>query len=1092
MKQKITIIFILFLTCSQGLFAQINQRGIPFIKYYSPKTYDSHPYNWAMAQDNRGIMYFGCNNNGVLEYDGTTWRKIAIPNNLIIRSLAVDKKGTVYVGSMGEFGLLQPNNKGDLKYISLSASVDTNVLKKLNIWKTYATDEGIYFCANTKYFKYTPQKSVDVIPLVKGNFWSFFTNNNFYTGNFIKGLMMLQNNALVEIKGGEFFIDKNITFIHSTEKNKLIIGARESGLFSFDFETNKVTPYFEKPGTYMIYNGCNLNDNNFAIATLDQGVMLFNKSGFYEQYTQKMGINTVTITDAFAGKKPDFFSSLWITSDNGISKAEINSPFRKMDTEFGLSGEINDVIKFKDVLYVAASTGVYFLDFSKGQIPVFTKIKAISSGGLSFSIFKVSHDKEILLAGTDDALYQIEKNSVFPIDKDYVNLYDMVQSKINPSLLFTTTEGGNGGIKIQSYLNGQWTTKGLIKGIDEVVRQVIFDNEGNLWVATLINGIFKVSPDLKTTSHYTTKNGFKSDNDIQIKNIDGNVIIGTFNGIYKYNKETDKFIPDISFSKKYASGKIQVIGIYEGLKNSYWLRLNYGMKESIEKLTKLDNGKFKIDSIPFTRLPNMIFKKVINTPDGITWIASSEGLYSYDNNFNKNYKITYHALIRSVIIGEDSTLFNGTYYKSKNKTSGKFSFDSLEVSTTQPNELKPILAYKNNNLTFTFAAPFFEDENATQFSHFLEGNDEGWSKWKSETKAIYTNLQEGKYVFHVKAKNIFGIESKVASYSFTIKPPWYRTIWAYISYIVLLALFIWGIVSIATFRMKQLNIAYGRYLPGSFLKLLDKARVIDLRLGDLTEKEVTIMFSDIRSYTNLSESMQPHDNFRFLVSYLSKIGDMLHQNTGFPVQYYGDGIMAMFHGDTDYAVQAAVDMHAKVAEYSKERLAKNRRELHIGVGLHTGKIVMGIRGDARRWEGGIVGDAVNLAARMEGLTKMYGASTMLTDDTFTKLKNPKKFNIRFLGKVKVKGKDIPVGIYELLDGIDPIAFNLKMKTKVQFDAALDYFFEKDLEKAKDLFTRVADENPNDITALHYIEIIKHLLIDGIPNDFDGVEKLDKK
>lgn len=1092
MTRKITILFSLLILYSFCLFSQVNQRGIPFIKYYSPKLYDSHPFNWAMAQDNRGIMYFGCNNKGILEYDGITWRKIAIPNNNIIRSLAVDKKGTVYVGSMGEFGMLLPDSKGNLKYVSLSAYVDTSVLKKINIWKTYATDDGIYFCANAKYFKYTPQKSIEVIPLAKRGFWSFFTNDHFYTGNDSLGLMMLKDNTPTEIPGGDFFKDKSLTFIHADEKNKLIIGEREQGLFSFDLETNQVTPYFEKPGSFMIYNGCRLNEHNYAIATLNQGVMLFNKTGFYEQFTSKMGINTVTITDAFAGKIPDFLSSLWITSDNGIYKAEINSPFCKMDSEFGLDGEINDIIKYKDVLYVAASTGVYFLDFSKGQIPAFTKITAISSGGLSFYIFKTGPEKDILLVGTENSLFQLEKNNIVTIDANDVNIYDMAQSTKDPSLLFTTTEYGTGGVKIKSFNNGKWTDKGLVQGISENARQVIFDNDGNLWVATLINGIYKVSPDLKTTTHYTTKNGFKSDNDIQIKNIDGNILLGTITGIFKYKKETDNFIPDGSLSSKFASGKVSVIGIYEGLNHSYWMRINYGTKEVIEKITKQENGNIKVDSIPFMRLPNMIFKKVINTPDGITWIASSEGLYSYDNNFNKNYKVNYFALIRSVVIGEDSTLFNGTYFKYKNKATGKFAFDSLEITTTQPEELKPVLAYKNNNLTFTFAAPFFEDENATQFSRFLEGNDEGWSKWKSETKAIYTNLPEGNYTFHVKARNIFGIESKVASYSFTVKPPWYRTIWAYISYIVLLVLLIWGIVSIATYRMKQLNIAYGRYLPGSFLKLLDKARVIDLRLGDITEKEVTIMFSDIRSYTNLSESMKPHDNFRFLVSYLGKIGDMLHQNTGFPVQYYGDGIMAMFHGDTDNAVQAAVDMHNKVAEYSKDRIVKDRRELHIGVGLHTGKIVMGIRGDARRWEGGIVGDSVNLAARMEGLTKMYGASTMLTDDTFSKLKNPKKFNIRFLGKVKVKGKDIPVGIYELLDGLYPEPFNLKMKTKVHFDAALDYFFEKDLEKAKDLFTSVTEENPNDIAALHYLEIIKHLLIDGIPNDFDGVEKLDKK
>jgi two-component system sensor histidine kinase ChiS len=280
-----------------------------------------------------------------------------------------------------------------------------------------------------------------------------------------------------------------------------------------------------------------------------------------------------------------------------------------------------------------------------------------------------------------------------------------------------------------------------------------------------------------------------------------------------------------------------------------------------------------------------------------------------------------------------------------------------------------------------------------------------------------------------------------------------------------------GIIKLSIYRLQKINEAYGKYLPGSFLKMLDKRRIIDFKLGDMAEKEMTIMFSDIRSYTNLSESMSPHDNFRFLVKYLKQIGEMLNKNKGFPVQYYGDGVMAMFHGKTDYPVHAALDMHKQVALYSADRVKKGRRPINIGVGLHTGNVIMGIRGDDWRWEGGIVGDSVNIASRIEGLTKMFGASTILTEDVFTRLEKPAQFHFRYLGKVQVKGKDKPLKIYELLDAENPETFSSKMKILDAFNEAVHCFLNNDWNKALALFREVMSEYDDKATA-YYISIIQ--------------------
>lgn len=1069
--------------------AQVNKLGLPPIRYFSPKEYKGHPYNWSIVQDKRGIIYIGNNDNGILEYDGATWRQIKIPNQLLVRSLAVDKNGTVYVGANGgEFGMLKPDKKGDLHYISLSMFTDS--VDNTNIWKTFVTDSAVHFCSNTRQYKYFPKNSMKQVKLEDGCFWSFYVNHTIFVGTYKKGLMVLKNDELELPEGGDFFIGNSIFMIQPSEKNKIVIGAiNEStgspGVFEFDPDEKSVANYLDdKYIQSTIYNGAYFN-KNYVLSTIGQGLIILSDHKIQSQLTLDMGLPVNVSTDIYNNPDSLYNGILWTTLENGLAKVEYNSPVRKIFTEFGLSGDAGAVIRFEGKLYVGTSSGLYVLETGKNNIPAFRSIHSQSTN--TFYPFRVSGNKEILLVGTEGGLYQIINDKLIQIDKDLISVKAMAQSVFDPSVLYM---GVSDGLEVKKFVNGAWVKIKHITGINDVI-SICEDSKGKIWISALISGLSWVDKNYNV-KHYEKKEGINVNGDIQINNFDGKIILATPEGILKYDETTDRFSPYSGFGKKYTDGKHKIMGIHKAYKNKYLIRVSRDLKYRIEAVTLKDDGGIIIDSTSFLRLPNSVFWSIYNEPDGISWIGNSEGLFTFDNNYSKNNKTNYNILVRSVIIGEDSVLFNGTFYKAEKTGKGKFAIDSMQILLSQPDELKPVLSYKHNNLTFYYAAPFFEAEEFLEYSHFLEGNDEGWSKWSKETKSIYTNLYEGTYIFRVKAKNIYGLESIVASYEFTVKPPWYRTILAYISYVVILILLIWGIVSIATYRMKQLNIAYGRYLPGSFLKLLDKARVIDLRLGDLTEKEVTIMFSDIRSYTNLSESMSPHDNFRFLVSYLSKIGDMLHQNTGFPVQYYGDGIMAMFHGDTDNAVQAAIDMHKKVAEYSTDRIKKDRRELHIGVGLHTGKIIMGIRGDARRWEGGIVGDSVNLAARMEGLTKMYGASTMLTDETFKKLKNPRRFNIRFLGKVKVKGKDIPVGIYELIDGNNQDVFDLKIKTKTHFDAALEYYFEKDLEKAKELFTRVIEINPGDVTANHYITQICQILAEGLPADWDGVEKLDKK
>ncbi|MEM7182370.1 MAG: adenylate/guanylate cyclase domain-containing protein [Spirochaetota bacterium] len=215
-------------------------------------------------------------------------------------------------------------------------------------------------------------------------------------------------------------------------------------------------------------------------------------------------------------------------------------------------------------------------------------------------------------------------------------------------------------------------------------------------------------------------------------------------------------------------------------------------------------------------------------------------------------------------------------------------------------------------------------------------------------------------------------------------------------------------------NLSNTNNAYSRFVPKELLNFLNKKNITDIRLGDQTFQEMTILFSDIRSFTSLSEQMTPEENFNFLNSYLKRMGPIIRNNGGFIDKYIGDGIMALFARSAEDAVQAAVDMILELQKYNEHRKDSNFSEINIGIGIHSGKIIMGTIGENERMEGTVISDSVNLASRIEGLTKEYATNIIISEKTLDLIKCNERFQYRFLDDIQVKGKSNKVRIYEVL------------------------------------------------------------------------------
>jgi PAS domain S-box-containing protein len=269
--------------------------------------------------------------------------------------------------------------------------------------------------------------------------------------------------------------------------------------------------------------------------------------------------------------------------------------------------------------------------------------------------------------------------------------------------------------------------------------------------------------------------------------------------------------------------------------------------------------------------------------------------------------------------------------------------------------------------------------------------------------------------------------------------------------------------------LTELNAAYERFVPYEFLQLLDKENVIDVKLGDQVEREMTVLFADIRGFTSLSEEMTPQDNFNFLNSYLGQMTPIISEHQGFIDKYIGDAIMALFSNCADDAVHCAVAMLKKLADYNQIRHTESLPTIAIGIGINTGQLMLGTVGGENRMEGTVISDTVNLASRVESLTKVYGSTLLITEQTYQQLTEPSHFKIRIIDRVIVKGKTQSATIYEVFDADQPELVELKLKTLPDFKQGVESFHQHQFAQAQTFFEQVLQVHEHDKVAQTYLK-----------------------
>ncbi len=800
----------------------IRYHGAPHIQNFEPNSETDSKFIWSICQDYRGILFFG-DGEGVIEYDGTSWRRHPVPNKSAVKSLATDSTGTIYVGGNNDFGYLKPDSIGSLKYHSLNHLVPGNTPYYRSVWKIFITHQGVYYISQNKIFRLINDK-VEVIPVNLEPPGAAFANGIIYLVEKTMGMVTIDGNQFKPLPNYDVkHLRKNgYFFVNSLSDDEVLISfSRTDHFYKYNTSTYKLDKIDLPKQTALFlrenfgFDIINLDNGIKAIGTSKSGIAILNTNW---EITSIINEEWELISNSVYSLFFDMDKNLWAAHAKGVSRIDITYPMILYCKKQGIENDVTATTVHNGIQYIGTEDKCFYLP------PYQFSLEDDNHKALQIKKLRDCHQfldvNGHLLLCNWASLSEINKNVVQHIYNKEERIYCAAYDKRYPDKIAI---GQNEKVVICTFKDNGTDNFIELKSTFDIndklsqIRSMVFDDQGKLWLASYNEGISCIkfnSNDLTdyTVIHFTENNGLpKEIQNAYVNNFNGNINIFTPKGIYKpiptYNKlgeSSFSFSHDARWGKTFTQDSCAVKIAKQISTNQFFI---HGDKTGILKMLK-DSVVF--DYKPFLKLNNI---RSASIADNRFINIGGVGCFGvYDTWAKKNVDKSFEVLIRKVsILPSDSLVFNGSY----------LSPDGKSVVLSQSKDYVPILANNLNSLRFHFSANYLESPLRNQYRYMVEGFDKDWSTWSTEPSATYTNIPYGAYTFKVMGKNLYDTQSPVSTYKFYVKPAWYQTEWAYLLYFIISVLFIILIVKL-----------YSRNLSRKNLTL---ERLVQIRTGELQE-----------------------------------------------------------------------------------------------------------------------------------------------------------------------------------------------------------------------------------------------------------------
>lgn len=790
MKKASCLIFLFFQLVSLEFRGQ-ETIGLAEISNYLHEETGAGAQNWEIIQDKRGYLYFA-NNSGLLVYTNKEWKLFPLPNKTVVRAIGI-AGDRIYCGGQDAMGFFSPDLYGQLIYHDLTPLLPKQDRNFGDVWKIIILDGDIYFRTSTRIFRYKPDPAPSVIIYhsPEGYRWSFMglSGKRIYAQNGKESLVYFNGKEWLPA-GDRLLANTLITSIVQLDGDSSLITTLRGGVFinyGAQCKTLAVPDYVVKA---QLYAAIRVDDSLIALGTVSKGVYFINYKGeVVRHFSTDTRMQNNNVLSMFVDRQ----QNLWAGLDEGIDRIRYNSPLKIITPVPGQKLPVYGVNVIQHTLFTATSDGVYACPLKTPGLPdisletgSFNRIE--NTEGQTWNI---SEEDGKILVGHHDGTLLIKGNKSYLLGRIGGGTWKFRNLPGTESVLTGTYAG------IQSLIpHGDGFTTRLIPGstLNESLRFIEIDFARHvLWASHPYRGVYKISfntdySSILQTELLKTTDGLPDNLNNFVFSVNNEIVFATSKGIYRYDWAEKKFL--IHEQYKSIFGEMPVKLMTSDQKGRIWFVTD-------RKTGVVDKGHIHF----FPELEGILvagFEYIYPVNDQNIFAGGYSGIihlnYSQYNQDSNNLKVWMTKISSTTRVG--GMLYNGFLQTDKDGISG--------TEIRLPRRLNP----EEHALHFEFTCDNYSKQGKIFYSYRLKGLDNDWAAWSAKSEKDYTNLSYGSYVFEVKAMDNLGKVSAITRYYFEIAPRWYQTTVAYLFYLLLFILMIWGINKLHRKRMEHQRIKF--------------------------------------------------------------------------------------------------------------------------------------------------------------------------------------------------------------------------------------------------------------------------------------------
>ncbi|MFD1144116.1 triple tyrosine motif-containing protein [Larkinella insperata] len=687
-KYFLALVWFFILSGAAAAPASENRFFAPFIRNFSKQDYQAYNQNWSLCQDTTtGFLYAG-NSKGLLEFDGTRWKLYRLPRQAIVRAIAVDQRGKIFTGGLGEIGYWQANRTGELQYHSLTTLIRSKRFAKEEIWNIVVGPDFVFFQSFSTAFLYRLGR-MEELHLPGNVLFLYAVKNRYYLQAIGSGLYEMIHGKFVPLPGTASLATTAVHAILPLGSDGLLIGTHDHGLFSY---RNGRLARFQHAASqllqrYQCNKGLALPDGRYAFGTILNGIVVTDTTGaILYSANQREGLQNNTVLSLTLDQR----ENLWAGLDDGIDAISFSYPLKYYSDPNGQLGTPYDAVLYHNKLYLGTNHGVYWSDFLPSGMPVYHLVE-----GSQGQVWDLTVLDDQLLCGHNSGTYRIAADGGWERLSQQAGGWRLHPLASRPGLALQGTYTGL--CVYQRDGNGRWQFSHTVSGFNEPIREIWEDSAGQIWLRHAHNGVYavKLSPDLRKVSGLKWAPTYPKDEQLK-RNFR---ISGGIRRVFAGWKNELLFLRQ--------DGNL-LVARPDGLKAEFAVS-NFSWMDDYENIVPLDSAYYLL-----------CFEK------GYALLPRQEILTV------SNRQLTTKPLIRqlAVVSGSEQRFFT-------------FRDAAALLSTS------PILDAEENHLVLQFSLP--ESIQEPLFSYRLVGLDDHWSDFSRVAEKDYASLPPGRYSFQVRS-----------------------------------------------------------------------------------------------------------------------------------------------------------------------------------------------------------------------------------------------------------------------------------------------------------------------------------------------------